>query len=49
MNELLSSATQKGGFDNLTPKEKKLLKKYTQIVKDYEDQNYPIPAAKEIS
>lgn len=43
MNQLLSVATQKGGFDHLTPKENASLEKYTQIVKDYEDQNYSIP------
>lgn len=43
MNELLSVATKKGGFDNLTPKENAALDKYTQIVKKYEDENYTIP------
>lgn len=42
MNQILSLATQKGGFDNLTLKENASLEKYTQIVKDYEDQNYSV-------
>lgn len=43
INELLAIATQKGGFDNLTKKEKAALDKYTQVVKAYEDVNYKIP------
>jgi HTH-type transcriptional regulator/antitoxin HigA len=42
MNELLNSATQKGGFDFLTPKETEELDQYTQIVKQYEDANFMI-------
>ena len=42
MNSLLTAATQKGGFDNLTPKEAKALDQYTQIVKAYEDVHYTI-------
>ena len=43
MNELLALATQKGGFDNLTSKERAALDKYTQKVKAYEDMNFAIP------
>ena len=43
MNELLAIATQKGGFDNLTSKERAALDKYTQKVKAYEDMNFAIP------
>lgn len=49
MNQLLSVATQKGGFEKFTPKENASLEKHTKIVKDYEDQNYSMPAIKEIS
>lgn len=42
MNELLNSATQKGGFDFLTAKETKELDEFTQIVKQYEDANFII-------
>ena len=42
MNELLNSATQKGGFDFLTAKETKELEEFTQIVKRYEDANFLI-------
>ncbi len=43
MFDLLSLATQKGGFDNLSAKEKLSLNKYTSIVKAYEDANFTIP------
>lgn len=43
MNQLLSITTKKGGFNNLTSKERTALDKYTQIVKVYEDENYSIP------
>lgn len=43
MNKLLSTATEKGGFDNLTSRENAALDKYTLIVKEYEDENYTIP------
>lgn len=43
MNELLAIATQKGGFDNLTSKERAALDNYTQRVKVYEDINFTIP------
>lgn len=43
MLNLLSIATQKGGFDNLSAKEKLSLNKYTDIVKSYEDANFTIP------
>ena len=43
MLDLLSLATQKGGFDNLSTKEKLSLNKYTGIVKAYEDANFTIP------
>lgn len=43
MNELLSIATQKGGFEKLTENESLQLNKYTQIVNDYEEENFVIP------
>lgn len=43
MFDLLNLATQKGGFDNLSAKEKLSLNKYTGIVKEYEDANFTIP------
>ncbi len=43
MFDLLNIATQKGGFDNLSAKERALLNQYTKIVKAYEDVNYTIP------
>lgn len=43
MFHLLSIATQKGGFDKLSAKEKLSLKKYTDIVKGYEEVNITIP------
>ena len=43
MFDLLTIATQKGGFDNLSAKEKLSLNKYTGIVKEYEDANFTIP------
>ena len=42
MNGLLEAVTQKGGFENITPKESKALDQYTQIVKAYEDVHYTI-------
>jgi HTH-type transcriptional regulator/antitoxin HigA len=42
MNDLLNSATQKGGFDFLTEKETEELDEFTQIVKQYEDANFMI-------
>jgi HTH-type transcriptional regulator/antitoxin HigA len=42
MNEILNSATQKGGFDFLTTKETEELEEFTQIVKRYEDANFII-------
>ncbi|PWA10568.1 helix-turn-helix domain-containing protein [Flavobacterium laiguense] len=42
MNDLLNSATQKGGFDFLTAKETEELEESTQIVKQYEDANFKI-------
>jgi HTH-type transcriptional regulator/antitoxin HigA len=42
INELLNSATQKGGFDFLTTKETEELEEFTQIVKQYEDANFKI-------
>jgi len=42
MNELLSVATKKGGFDFLTKKESSDLHKYTELVKDYEETHYMI-------
>ena len=43
MFELLNTATQKGGFNSLSSKEKAALDKYTNIVKEYEDATYTIP------
>jgi HTH-type transcriptional regulator/antitoxin HigA len=43
MMELLHIATQKGGFDHLSTKQKEALGKYTQIVKVYEAVNFTIP------
>lgn len=43
MNALLDLATQKGGFEQLSDKEKKDLDRYTQTVKNYEDAHYTIP------
>jgi HTH-type transcriptional regulator/antitoxin HigA len=43
MFELLQIATQKGGFDHLTSKQKSALKKHTQIVKNYEAATFTIP------
>ena len=43
MFSLLNIVTQKGGFNNLSAKEKTSLNKYTNIVKAYEDANYTIP------
>ncbi|MFV5685090.1 hypothetical protein ACM55I_06565 [Flavobacterium sp. GB2R13] len=42
MNDLLNTATQKGGFDFLTPKEHLELEKVSAIVGHYEDEHYPI-------
>ena len=43
MNELLELATQKGGFEKLSDKEKENLNGYTRIVNNYEEANYTIP------
>jgi hypothetical protein len=43
MLDLLTIATHKGGFDNLSAKEKLSLTKYTGIVKAYEDVSLIIP------
>ncbi len=43
MVELLNIATQKGGFNLLTSKERASLHQYTKIVKVYEDVNFTIP------
>lgn len=43
INELLATATQKGGFDKLTNQESEQLEKYAQIVNEYEIQNFVIP------
>jgi len=43
MFELLQIATQKGGFNHLTTKQKSALEKYTQIVKNYEAASFTIP------
>jgi HTH-type transcriptional regulator / antitoxin HigA len=43
MFELLQIATQKGGFNHLTTKQKAALGKHTQIVKNYEAATFSIP------
>src|SRR5580658_3803262 len=43
LNEILAVATEKGGFDFLSSKEKSALAQYTSIVKSYEDLHYAIP------
>lgn len=43
MFELLQIATQKGGFNHLTTKQKAALEKHTQIVKNYEAESFTIP------
>jgi HTH-type transcriptional regulator/antitoxin HigA len=43
LNDILAIATQKGGFDFLSVKEKTALAQYTKIVKAYEDVHYSIP------
>lgn len=42
MNNLLYTATNKGGFDFLTATETTELEEYTKIVKDYEDAHFII-------
>lgn len=42
MNNLLNTATNKGGFEFLTAAETTKLEEYTKIVKDYEDANFII-------
>lgn len=43
MNEILSIATGKGGFNQLTAEQNKFLEKYTKIVKDYEAVHHTMP------
>lgn len=43
MFELLNITTQKGGFDQLTPKQRVALDKYTKIVRAYEEVTFTIP------
>lgn len=43
MNALLELATKKGGFEQLSDKEKKELENYTEIVNNYEEASYIIP------
>lgn len=43
MNELLTIATKKGGFENLSKKESAELHKYTQLVKTFEKMHITIP------
>lgn len=40
---LLDITTQREGFNQLSPKQKASLEKYTGIVKAYEDANFTIP------
>lgn len=46
MNEMLDIVDKKGGFEYLSKKESDDLDKYTEIVKKYEDEMYPIPLPK---
>ena len=43
MNALLELATKKGGFEQLSDKEKEELENYTEIVNNYEEATYTIP------
>jgi hypothetical protein len=43
LNDLLVVATEKGGFEFLSAKEKTALAQYTRIVKAYEDIQYTLP------
>lgn len=43
LNDILAIATEKGGFDFLSAKEKTALAQYTNVVKAYEDIHYSIP------
>ncbi len=43
MNEILTIATGKGGFDKLSAAESKALTKHTKIVEGYEAEYYKIP------
>lgn len=43
MNDLLSIATQKGGFAFLTARQQAALDGYTKTVRAYEDMHYPVP------
>ena len=43
MNEILAIATGKGGFDNLTAAESKVLAKHTKVVEKYEAIHYTMP------
>ncbi|ODT35105.1 MAG: hypothetical protein BGN92_14000 [Sphingobacteriales bacterium 41-5] len=43
MENILATATKKGGFEFLTEKESKELDMQSQIVKKYEDENIVIP------
>ena len=43
MEKMLQVATNKGGFENLTPKETETLMKHTNIVNLWEEENVVIP------
>lgn len=43
MNKILTIATQKGGFDNLSATESKALAKYSGIVESYEAEHFVMP------
>ena len=43
INEILTTATGKGGFDKLSAAESKALAKHTKIVEGYEAEHYKIP------
>ena len=48
LNEILSIATSKGGFNKLTAAEAKALAKHTKIVEGYEAVHYTIPMPESI-
>lgn len=49
MNDLLNTATIKGGFDFLTQSETAALERLTQIVKQYEDAHFIVETPQTVS